>query len=79
MIYTNFTDYFKALNNYLNTGGCIINGEGFALVKGQMIPDEEYWANNSRPLYQVAEKENPDKQNISQSVVIKSKYKRRKP
>jgi len=72
MIYTNFTDYFRALNHYLNTPFSIVNGEGFATVKGERVSSEIYWANNSRPLYQAVEKENPDKKNISNEVKIKS-------
>jgi len=78
MIYTNFTDYFKALNNYLSTGGTIINGNGFAIVKNQLIPDEEYWANNSRPLYQMPNVDNPDGQNIPNEVILKKKGRGRK-
>jgi len=72
MIFNSFEPYFKALNAYLNTGWTIRNGQGFAIVKNQLIPEQEYWANNSRPLYQAVEKENPDKKNISNEVKIKS-------
>ena len=79
MIYHKFSDYFKALNAYLNTGWTIVNGNGYAKIKNQLVSEQEYWANNSRPLYEYAPKPNPDGQNIAQSVVIKSKNKRRKP
>ena len=77
MIFNNHRDYMSALTNYLNTPFSIINGEGFALVKGRLVPEDEYWANNSRPLYELKQKENPDSKNIAQTVVIR-KYGRRK-
>ena len=72
MIYNEFSSYFKALNAYLNTGWTIKDGQGFAIINNELISNEEYWANNSRPLYQAVEKENPDKKNLPNEVKIKS-------
>lgn len=77
-VYHDFKSYFKALNHYLNTPFKIKNGLGYAVVKGNLIPEEEYWANNSRPLYQVPNVDNPDLQNIPNEVILKKKGRGRK-
>lgn len=71
MIYNSISRYLKAKNNYLNTHGKIINGKGFYVVRGKLIPDEEYFRHNSMPAYEPKPKENPDKTGVGASIVIR--------
>ncbi len=68
-IYHDLTDHFNALQNYLGTPGKIINGEGFYIIHGELVPDKEYWEHNSRPTYQPPIKENSDKTNIAPETI----------
>lgn len=69
MIFRSIKDYLKAKEAYLNTPGKIINGRGFYVVKGRLVPDKEYFKHNSRPVYEPPPKENPDKTKLPPSTI----------
>jgi hypothetical protein len=71
-IYHDISDYIQAKENYRNTPGKIIDGVGYYIVDGNLVSEEEYRANNSKPRYEPPMLENPDGQNISKGVKIKS-------
>jgi len=71
MIYTNLTNYLKALNRYRSTPGKIINGEGFVFSNGDWIAYDEYNKHNSTPTYEPVARDNADGQNISPSIKVK--------
>lgn len=60
MIYHDFLAYLTALNSYNSTPGKIINGEGFYVVNDELIPDKEFFAHNSKPVYEAPQKINVD-------------------
>lgn len=74
MIYHSISQYLEAKNDYLNTSGKIICGEGFYYVDGKLIPDKEYLKYNSLPTFEPIPRENIDKQNITPSIKIKKRY-----
>lgn len=71
MIYHSHKKYLRALDRYNQTLGKIINGEGFYVIGGELIPDKEYFNHNSRPVYEPMPRKNSDKTSIPPSVKIK--------
>jgi predicted homoserine dehydrogenase-like protein len=77
-IYHSISDYINAKERW-KCAGTIIDGIGYFLVRGSLIPDQEYLAHNSKPVYQPMPRENSDGQNIAPDTIIKQKHKRLKP
>jgi len=78
-VYHDFTSYCNALSNWLNTSGKIIDGEGYAIVRNELVSDEEFFAHNSRPEYQPVPRDNYDKSGIAPDKIIKQRGRRLKP
>ena len=77
-VYHHIGDFLKAQQRW-RCAGTIVDGIGHFLVKGNLVPDAEYFANNSKPVYQPMPRENSDKSGIAPDMIIKQKHKRRKP
>lgn len=60
MIYHDLNSYLNALDNYNSTPGKIINGEGFYKVNDELVTDKEFFAHNSKPVYEAPQKVNVD-------------------
>lgn len=73
MIINNHQDYMKAMERHENRSGKIIDGVGYFYVRNELIPDAEYLAHNTKPVYQPMPRENSDKQNMPNECIVKRK------
>jgi len=67
----NLNDYIKALDRYENTPFKIVDGLGYFFIKGEWHQEKDCKGHHTMPTFSVAAKNNPDKTNISQSVIIR--------
>jgi hypothetical protein len=78
MIFNNHQDYLRAKAIWDNTSARCINGKVEVYVKNEWVSGEEYYANNTRPIFEVAIIPNPDGRHIATGIKPERAYRGRK-